>query len=291
MNVRVASLPLRRSNLLLDTWHRFERDHLAAAGGIVLLALAIAAAGAPLFTRYAPNEVDLARLDAAPSAVHWFGTDDLGRDEFSRALYAGRVSLSIGVGSAIVAALVGTAVGATAGYHGGVVDSLLMRVTDVMLSIPPLPLVIVLSAIAKPSPTILILIIAGIGWMGTARLVRGALLSIRETEYVEAARAAGCGSVRIILRHALPNSLAPIIVAATLAVGNAIITESVLSFLGVGIQPPTASWGNMLQNAQSTMTTKPWLSVFPGVFILLSVLGVNALGDGLRDALDVRMNE
>ena len=291
MSVRVASLPLRRSNLLLDTWHRFERDRLAAAGGIVLLALAIAAASAPLFTRYAPNEVDLARLDAAPSAVHWFGTDDLGRDEFSRALYAGRVSLSIGVGSAFVAALVGTAVGATAGYHGGVVDSLLMRVTDVMLSIPPLPLVIVFSAIAKPSPTILILIIAGIGWMGTARLVRGALLSIRETEYVEAARAAGCGSVRIILRHALPNSLAPIIVAATLAVGNAIITESVLSFLGVGIQPPTASWGNMLQNAQSTMTTKPWLSVFPGVFILLSVLGVNALGDGLRDALDVRMKE
>jgi peptide/nickel transport system permease protein len=291
MSVRVASLPLGRSNLLLDAWHRFERDRLAAAGGIVLLALAIVAAGAPLFTRYAPNEVDLARLDAAPSAIHWFGTDDLGRDEFSRALYAGRVSLSIGVGSAIVAALVGTAVGATAGYHGGVVDSLLMRVTDVMLSIPQLPLVIVLSAIAKPSPTILILIIAGIGWMGAARLVRGALLSIRETEYVEAARAAGCGSARIILRHALPNSLAPIIVAATLAVGNAIITESVLSFLGVGIQPPTASWGNMLQNAQSTMTTKPWLSVFPGVFILLSVLGVNALGDGLRDALDVRMKE
>lgn len=291
MSVRAASLPSRRSGLLLDTWHRFERDRLAAAGGIVLLALAIAAAGAPLFTRYAPNEVDLARLDAAPGAIHWFGTDDLGRDEFSRALYAGRVSLSIGVGSAIVAALAGTAVGATAGYHGGVVDSLLMRVTDVMLSIPPLPLVIVLSAIAKPSPTILILIIAGIGWMGTARLVRGALLSIRETEYVEAARAAGCGSARIILRHALPNSLAPIIVAATLAVGNAIITESVLSFLGVGIQPPTASWGNMLQNAQSTMTTKPWLSVFPGVFILLSVLGVNALGDGLRDALDVRMRE
>jgi peptide/nickel transport system permease protein len=291
MSVRVASMPPRRSSLLLDTWHRFERDRLAAAGGIVLLALAVAAAGAPVFTRYAPNEVDLARLDAAPAAIHWFGTDDLGRDEFSRALYAGRVSLSIGVGSAIVAALAGTAVGATAGYHGGVVDSLLMRVTDVMLSIPPLPLVIVLSAIAKPSPTILILIIAGIGWMGTARLVRGAFLSIRETEYVEAARAAGCGSARIILRHALPNSLAPIIVAATLAVGNAIITESVLSFLGVGIQPPTASWGNMLQNAQSTMTTKPWLSVFPGVFILLSVLGVNALGDGLRDALDVRMRE
>jgi len=290
MSVRAAALP-RRSSLLRDAWRRFERDRLAAAGAVVLLVLAIGAAAAPLFTRYAPNQVDLAGLDVAPSAVHWFGTDDLGRDAFSRALYAGRVSLSIGVGAAAVSAVVGTAVGSTAGYYGGVVDSVLMRATDVVLSIPPLPLVIVLSAIVKPSPQILILIIAGIGWMGTARLVRGAFLSIRETEYVEAARAAGCSSARIILRHALPNSLAPIIVAATLAVGNAIITESVLSFLGVGIQPPTASWGNMLQNAESTMTTKPWLSVFPGVFILLSVLGVNALGDGLRDALDVRMKE
>jgi len=290
MSVRAAALP-RRSSLLRDAWRRFERDRLAAAGAVVLLVLAIGAAAAPLFTRYAPNQVDLAGLDVAPSAVHWFGTDDLGRDAFSRALYAGRVSLSIGVGAAAVSAVVGTAVGSTAGYYGGVVDSVLMRATDVVLSIPPLPLVIVLSAIVKPSPQILILIIAGIGWMGTARLVRGAFLSIRETEYVEAARAAGCSSARIILRHALPNSLAPIIVAATLAVGNAIITESVLSFLGVGIQPPTASWGNMLQNAESTMTTKPWLSVFPGVFILLSVLGVNALGEGLRDALDVRMKE
>jgi peptide/nickel transport system permease protein len=290
MSVRAAALP-RRASLLRDAWRRFERDRLAAAGAVVLLVLAIGAAAAPLFTRYAPNQVDLAGLDVAPSAVHWFGTDDLGRDAFSRALYAGRVSLSIGVGAAAVSAVVGTAVGSTAGYYGGVVDSVLMRATDVVLSIPPLPLVIVLSAIVKPSPQILILIIAGIGWMGTARLVRGAFLSIRETEYVEAARAAGCSSARIILRHALPNSLAPIIVAATLAVGNAIITESVLSFLGVGIQPPTASWGNMLQNAESTMTTKPWLSVFPGVFILLSVLGVNALGDGLRDALDVRMKE
>ncbi|HLJ61121.1 MAG TPA: ABC transporter permease [bacterium] len=290
MSARAVALP-RRSSLLRDAWRRFERDRLAAAGAVALLVLATGAAAAPLFTWYAPNQVDLARLDAAPSAVHWFGTDDLGRDAFSRALYAGRVSLSIGVGAAVVSALVGTAVGACAGYFGGVVDSVLMRATDVVLSIPPLPLVIVLSAIVKPSPQILILIIAGIGWMGTARLVRGAFLSIRETEYIEAARAAGCGSARIILRHALPNSLAPIIVAATLAVGNAIITESVLSFLGVGIQPPTASWGNMLQNAESTMTTKPWLSVFPGVFILVSVLGVNALGDGLRDALDVRMKE
>ncbi|HLN12100.1 MAG TPA: ABC transporter permease [bacterium] len=291
MSVRAAALPLRRSGLWLDAWRRFARDRLALAGGVVLAVLALAAAGAPLFTQYAPDQVDLQSLDAAPSAAHWFGTDDLGRDEFSRALYAGRVSLSIGVASALVSASVGTTVGAAAGYYGGIVDSALMRLTDVVLSIPPLPLVIVLSAIVKPSPLTLILIIAGIGWMGTARLVRGALLTIRETEYVEAARAVGCGSLRVILRHALPNGLAPVIVAATLAVGNAIITESVLSFLGVGIQPPTASWGNMLQNAESTMASKPWLSVFPGVFILLSVLSVNGLGDGLRDALDVRSKE
>lgn len=291
MSVRAAVLPFRRSSLWLDAWRRFTRDRLALAGGIVLAVLALAAAGAPLLTRYAPNEVDLKQLDAAPSASHWFGTDDLGRDEFSRALYAGRVSLSIGIAVAVVAASAGTTVGALAGYYGRLADAALMRFTDVALSVPPLPLIIVLSAVVKPSPQILVLIIAGVGWMGTARLVRSAFLSIRETEYVEAARAAGCGSLRVILRHALPNSLAPVIVAASLAVGNAIITESVLSFLGVGIQPPTASWGNMLQNAQSTMATKPWLSIFPGVLILLSVLSVNGLGDGLRDAMDVRAKQ
>jgi peptide/nickel transport system permease protein len=286
--LRVAS---RRRGLLPDAWRRFVRDHLAAAGLVALLIIGGASAAAPSLTRSAPNQVDMTNPDSAPTASHWFGTDDLGRDEFSRALYAGRVSLSIGVLSAAVASVVGTALGSTAGFYGGVIDSSLMRLTDVVLSIPSLPLVIVISAIAKPSPLLLILIIAGIGWMGTARLVRGSLLTIREVEYVEAARAIGCSNPRIILRHALPNSLAPVIVAATLAVGNAIITESVLSYLGVGIQPPTASWGNMLQDAQSTMAMKPWLSVFPGVLILISVLSVNAVGDGLRAALDVRTKE
>jgi len=255
----------------------------------VFLILGLTAAGAPLLARSAPNQVDLRNMSSRPSRLHWFGTDDLGRDEFSRALHAGRVSLSIGVLSALAAAIVGSGVGAVAGYFGGIVEATLMRFVDVVLSIPPLPLVIMLSAVTKPTPLLLILIIAGIGWMGTARLVRSSFLTIRESEYVEAARAIGCSNSRIILRHALPNSLAPVIVAATLAVGNAIIIESVLSFLGVGVQPPTATWGNMLKNAQLTMTTQPWLSVFPGLFILLSLLSVNALGDGLRDALDVRL--
>ena len=287
MNTRVTVLPA--SSLLVDAWKRFARHRLALAGLVVVLILGGASVAAPLLVRFAPNALDLRNMGSAPSRVPWFGTDDLGRDEFSRSLHAGRVSLSIGILSASAAAIIGTTVGAFAGYYGGIVESALMRLVDVVLSVPPLPLVIVLSAITKPTPLILILIIAGIGWMGTARLVRSSLLTIREGEYVEAARAMGCSSLRIILRHALPNCLAPVIVAGTLAVGNAIITESVLSYLGVGVQPPTATWGNMLKNAQSTMTTRPWLAIFPGLFIMLSLLSVNALGDGLRDALDVRL--
>jgi len=290
MTVITARTPMvLESSLYADAWRRFARHRLALGGLVVLLILGAASAAAPLLARYAPNQVDLRNMGAAPSRSHWFGTDDLGRDEFSRSLHAGRVSLSIGVFSASVAAVVGTTVGAFAGYYGGLVESALMRLVDVALSVPPLPLVIVLSAITKPTPSVLILIIAGIGWMGTARLVRSSLLTIRELEYVEAARAIGCSHLRVILRHALPNCLAPVIVAGTLAVGNAILAESVLSYLGVGVQPPTASWGNMLKNAQSTMTTRPWLAIFPGLLIMLSLLSVNALGEGLRDALDVRL--
>jgi peptide/nickel transport system permease protein len=290
MNAPPAAAPPQTS-LLADAWRRFRRDRLALAGLLMLVLLCAASIGARLIARFSPIDVDLNTMSAPPSTTHWFGTDPLGRDQFARALYAGRVSLAIGFASALTSATIGTVVGTLAGYYGGLVESALMRLTDIALSIPSLPLVIVLSTIVKPSPVLLIGIIAGIGWMGTARLARSAMLSTREREYIEAARATGCGNLRIILRHALPNSLAPVIVAATLAVGNAMISESVLSFLGVGIQPPTASWGNMLKDAQSTLATKPWLAIFPGLFILVSVLSVNALGDGLRDALDVRMKE
>jgi peptide/nickel transport system permease protein len=290
MNKATAAAP-RPTSLLSDAWRRFHRDRLALAGLLVLALLCAASIAARSITRFSPIEVDLNKMSSPPSGAHWFGTDALGRDQFARALFAGRVSLSIGFASALTSATIGTIVGTAAGFYGGIVESALMRLTDIALSIPSLPLVIVLSAIVKPSPMILIGIIAGIGWMGTARLARSAMLSTRECEYIEAARATGCGNLRIILRHALPNSLAPVIVAATLAVGNAMIAESVLSFLGVGIQPPTASWGNMLKDAQSALATKPWLAIFPGLFILVSVLSVNALGDGLRDALDVRMKE
>lgn len=291
MNSAVPRPSSQTASLLGDAWHRFGRDRLALCGLIVIAMLCTVSIAARYLTRFSPIEVNLSKMSAPPSRTHWFGTDALGRDQFARALFAGRVSLSIGFASALAAATIGTVVGATAGFYGGIVESALMRLTDIALSIPGLPLVIVLSSIVKPSPLILIAIIAGIGWMGTARLARSALLSTREREYIEAARAVGCGNLRIIVRHALPNSLAPVIVAATLAVGNAMIAESVLSFLGVGIQPPTASWGNMLKDAQSALSTKPWLAIFPGLFILVSVLSVNAIGDGLRDALDVRMKE
>jgi peptide/nickel transport system permease protein len=290
--MKEIKLPARpQASLLADAWRRFRRDKLALGGLLMLTLLCAASIGARQIVRYSPIDVDLNTMSSPPSGTHWFGTDALGRDQFSRALFAGRVSLAIGFASALTSATIGTVVGTIAGYYGGVVESGLMRLTDIALSIPALPLVIVLSTIVKPSPLLLIGIIAGIGWMGTARLARSAMLTTREREYIEAARATGCGNARIILRHALPNSLAPVIVAATLAVGNAMISESVLSFLGVGIQPPTASWGNMLKDAQSTLATKPWLAIFPGLFILISVLSVNALGDGLRDALDVRMKE
>jgi peptide/nickel transport system permease protein len=279
----------RGGGLLFSMWRRFRRDRFALAGLTVLVVVGVLSIAAPALTRYAPDQIDLKNRYLPPGRVHGFGTDGLGRDVLSRILHAGRVSLAIGVASAVVAALVGTMVGATAGYYTGWTDLTLMRFTDLVLSIPPLPLIIVLSVIIRPSVPILILLIALRGWMGTSRMVRGVFIALLQEEYVTAARACGCSNGRILFRHILPNSLAPVIVAATLAVGSAIITESVLSFLGVGVRPPTASWGNMLQDAQSTMATRPWLSIFPGVFIMITVLSVNALGDGLRDSFDVRV--
>jgi peptide/nickel transport system permease protein len=198
------------------------------------------------------------------------------------------VSLLIGVLAALVATGLGSLVGSVAGYRGGRIDDLLMRCTDVAYAIPTLPLLIVLSSYAGAAISSMALIIGLLSWMATARVVRGQVLSIREMPYVEAARSIGATGRRIILRHVLPNAMSPIVVGATLAVGNAIILESSLSFLGLGVQPPTPTWGNMLQDAQATMATKPWLTIFPGLAILLVVLSINFIGDGLRDALDPR---
>lgn len=267
-------------------WSRLRRHRLAVASCGVFAIVSLACAAAPLLAGYAFDAIDLGRIRQPPSLQHWMGTDDLGRDLFTRVLYGGRISILIGLVAAVVGTAVGSAVGAVAGYFGRRIDNVLMRVTDVAYSIPTLPLLIVLAAYVGASAVTMAVIIGLLSWMATARVVRGEVLSIKETPYVEAARSIGARDRRIIWRHILPNAVGPIVVGATLAVGNAIILESSLSFLGLGVQPPTPTWGNMLQDAQATMATKPWLTIFPGLAILLVVLSVNFIGDGLQDALD-----
>jgi peptide/nickel transport system permease protein len=226
-------------------------------------------------------------------AGHWLGSDEIGRDLWARLLFGGRISLTIGLTAVIIEILLGTFVGAIAGYFGGWTDGVLMRITDAFLCIPLLPLLLVLTAIVAAESTkaalnfgSIVLIIGFLSWMPVARLVRGSFLSLREKEFCEAARAIGGGNFRIMFRHLLPNAMAPIIVQATLDVANVIILESVLSFLGFGIQPPTASWGNMLANSQENITIAWWAAVYPGLCIFVTVLAINYMGDGLRDALD-----
>jgi peptide/nickel transport system permease protein len=213
----------------------------------------------------------------------------LGHDVLTRLLYAGRISLTVGFSAAVASAVVGTLVGGLAGFYGGRLDNILMRFTDIMFSLPDLPILIILSRYMGGSVLGIILVLSVFAWMGTARLVRGELLKLRTQDFTEAARAIGASDSRILLRHLIPNSLAPVIVAATLTVGGAILSEAALSFLGIGIQPPTPSWGNMLQNAQDFIWNTPWLAIWPGAMIFLTVLCFNFLGDGLRDALDPRL--
>ena len=267
-------------------WRQFRKHKLALVAAGVLLVLIALVMLAPWIAPYEFDAIDPLHGRQPPSPQHWLGTDDIGRDLYTRLLYGGRISLAIGIFSALVGTGVGTLMGSIAGYYGKTIDNVIMRATDVAFSIPSLPLLIILSAYAKSAVPVMILIIGLLSWMSTARIVRGTVLSVRERDFTTAARAIGVRDAHIILRHILPNALAPIIVGATLGVGGAIIAESSLSFLGLGVQIPTPSWGNMLQDAQSTMSSKPWLTIFPGMAILITVLGINFLGDGLRDALD-----
>jgi peptide/nickel transport system permease protein len=272
------------------TWRRFRRHRLALTGGLAALALTLAAAAAPLLAPYPPDRIDLASRWMPPSRAHLLGADELGRDVLSRLLYAGRVSLAVGYAVAVNVAVIGMVLGALAGFYGRTVDTVLMRLVDVLLSVPTLPLYLILAAVV-PGGGIsrIILIFSAFGWTGVARLVRGQVLSLRHQDFVLAARASGGSEWRVIFRHILPNALAPVIVAATLAVGGAILGESALSYLGLGIAPPTPSWGNMLQRAQEYVFNAAWLAIAPGACIFLTVLSFNFLGDGLRDALDPRL--
>ncbi|MDH4063393.1 MAG: ABC transporter permease [Acidobacteriota bacterium] len=256
----------------------------AGVAGWALAALLVAVCLAPWLAPYAPDTLDLANRRAAPSAAHWFGTDDLGRDLLSRVLFGGQVSLAVGLLSALVAGGIGVGVGAASGYFGGAVDAGLMRFTDAALSVPRLLLLMVASAVLAPSIPLLVVLVGIVGWMETARVTRAAVMGAREREFVLAARAAGAGSARIVARHLLPVAAPAMAVAATLAVGRAILLESALSFFGVGVQPPAASWGAMLYQAQSAMSTEPWLALVPGTFIFVTVAAINAIGDRLAES-------
>ncbi|MBI3975970.1 MAG: ABC transporter permease [Armatimonadetes bacterium] len=270
-------------------WRRFKKHRLAMGGGVAILLFISAALLAGALTPYSFDQIDLYNRKALPSWSHPLGTDELGHDVLTRLLYAGRISLLVGFSAALVAVMLGMLVGGISGYYGGWLDNLLMRFTDIMFSLPDLPILIIIARYIGGRVDGIIFVLSIFAWMGPARLVRGELLKLRNQDFTEAARALGASDTRILARHLLPNSLAPVIVAATLTVGGAILSEAALSFLGIGIQPPTPSWGNMLQNAQDFIWTTPWLAVWPGAMIFLTVLCFNFLGDGLRDALDPRL--
>lgn len=267
-------------------WENFKRHKIAVVASFLLIIMALACFAAPIIAPYKFDAINLLAIRNPPSIGHWMGTDDLGRDLLTRILYGGRISIMIGILSALVGTGLGALIGAVAGFYGGRTDNILMRFTDIAYSIPTLPLLIVLSSFSNSAVPIMVLIIGFLSWMTTARVVRGSVLSVKEKEYVEAARMIGASDSVIIWQHILPNIAGPIIVGTTLGVGNAIIIESSLSFLGLGVQPPTPTWGNMLMDSQATMASKPWLTIFPGLAILLIVLEVNFIGDGLHDALD-----
>jgi peptide/nickel transport system permease protein len=267
-------------------WRRFRRHKLAMASLILLVLIGLATIFAGVLSPYGYAEQHLDQILQGPSAKHLLGTDQLGRDELTRLLYGGRVSLMVGLGVALVSGVIGTVVGAAAGFYGGRLDNAVMRLTDLFLSIPLLVLLIIASRATGGQTRDIVLVLSLGIWMYMARIVRGLFLSLREKEFVEAARSIGASNRRIILRHMLPNAIGVIIVNLTLTVAIAILTESLLSFLGFGVQPPTPTWGNMLEDGRPQMTFAGWLVWFPGLAILLTVLCVNFLGDGLRDALD-----
>ena len=297
-------------------WRRFRKHKMAVLGLIIILGLIILTAAAPYISPYDRDE-PTADIDLAPSRAHILGTDELGRDLFTRVIYAGRISLTVGFTVTLLTTLLGVSIGAVSGYFGGWTDTISMRLVDFMLTIPSLPLLLVMSKILStggffltiPDPALrffgwimalkelrsveqamyTIIILALLGWTTQARLMRGVVLSLREQTFTEASRALGVSHWNIILRHMIPNALAPIIVASTLGVGNVIVVEAALSFLGFGVQPPIPTWGNLLTNAQNDLWLHPWKALYPGLFIFLTSLSFNFLGDGLRDALDPRL--
>ena len=283
-------------------WRRFRRDKLALIGAAIMIILILLAVGAPFLsqhvTRYTPRQIELGATlrpigyrRSLDTPMHVLGTDELGRDVLTRIIYGGRVSLYVSFLTVLLSLTFGTTVGAVSGYFGGALDTILMRFVDIVLAIPALFLLLLIAVVFRPSVSGLALVIASLNWTGVSRLVRGEFLALKEREYIDAARVVGAGNARIILRHVMPNAFSPIIIAATLALGNVILTETALSYLGMGVRPPMASWGNMLTNGKQYLYHSPTLIIIPGFFIFVTVLAGNLMGNGLRDALDPRLRD
>lgn len=270
-------------------WKQLKNNRFAMTGAAIIFLLFILSFLAPYLTPYAPDDLDAYNVLMPPSMTHLLGTDELGRDVLTRIIYGARISLKVGFVSVGIAVLAGSVAGLVAGYYGGWIDQLLMRFVDIMLCFPTFFLILAVIALLEPSIWYIMIIIGLTGWMGVARLVRAEVLSLRERDFVMAARGIGASDFRIIFRHILPNAMSPVLVAATLGVAGAILTESALSFLGIGVQPPTPSWGNMLTAGKDYLEFAWWLSLFPGMAILVTVIAYNLVGEGLRDALDPKI--
>ncbi|MCR6656151.1 MAG: ABC transporter permease subunit [Opitutus sp.] len=275
------------TSLWSDAWHRLRKNRLAIAGGVILVALALLCAFGPLFSQsYSDQNLDLGATP--PSAAHWLGTDTLGRDLFARLLYGGRISLMVGLVATFVALVIGVTYGAVAGFFGGKTDAVMMRLVDILYALPFTVFVILLMVFFGRNIYLLFLAIGAVEWLTMARIVRGQILSIKKMEYIEAARSLGLGKRRIIFRHMIPNALGPVIVYTTLTIPAVMLLEAFLSFLGLGVQPPMSSWGVLIKDGAEKMEEFPWLLIFPGGLFSLTLFSLNFLGDGLRDALDVR---
>jgi peptide/nickel transport system permease protein len=270
-------------------WLRFKKNPLSVVGLMIIITLAIIAMLAPVISPYEPTKIDVYNVLSPPSKEHPFGTDELGRDLLSRMIWGSRVSLKVGFVAVGIAITIGTILGSIAGYYGGKIDAIVMRFVDIMLAFPTFFLILAVIAIVEPNISTIMIIIGITGWMDVARLVRAEFLSLKERDFVLAARALGASDLRIIFRHILPNALSPVFVAATFGIAGAILIESGLSFLGLGVQPPDPSWGNILTSGKDNITIAWWLSLFPGLAILITVLSYNLVGEGLRDAIDPRL--
>jgi oligopeptide transport system permease protein len=284
----------RGTSLWSDAWHRLKKNKLALTGGIILMVLGLLCGLAPLLAKligYSFSEQDLSLGPVAPNGDHWLGTDRLGRDLFVRLLYGGRVSLMVGLAATFVSLTIGVLYGSIAGFLGGKVDSLMMRIVDIMYALPFTIFVILLMVFFGRDIVLLFVAIGAVEWLTMARIVRGQVLTLKKMEFIEAARALGLRKRRIILRHMIPNLLGPVIVYATLTIPGVMLLEAFLSFLGLGVQPPMSSWGGLIKEGAEVMEEYPWLLMFPGSALAVTLFCLNFFGDGLRDALDVRASK